>query len=217
MRSSREDAWENGYIAAEAFFRRERHLLVPQDYIEAGYPLGKWISKQRSRYAEGLLPASWVRRLEKIGMVWNTVDAAWEEGFRHAEQFFLREGHLLVPFRHVEDKYPLGHWVRQQRADYLSLPPDRVSRLEKIGMVWRLRQRRFNYEAWEAGFAVAVAFHKRERHLMVPTRHVEGNYPLGKWVSKQRAKYRQGKLPPECVARLGSLGMVWCVRGVRRA
>lgn len=217
MRSSWQgEAWENGYLAAERFFRREGHLLVPQDHVEAGYPLGKWISKQRSRYAEGVLPASRVRRLEKLGMVWNTVRAAWEEGFRHAEQFFKREGHLLVPFTHVEGGYQLGHWIRRQRADYLSLPPELVARLNGIGMVWRLRQRAFDYQAWDAGFAVAEQFFGREGHLLVPSRHVEGGYPLGKWVSKQRARYRQGKLPPVCVARLEGLGMVWSVRGGQR-
>jgi hypothetical protein len=36
MRSWSDKAWENGYIVAEGYFRREGHLLVPQDHIEAG-------------------------------------------------------------------------------------------------------------------------------------------------------------------------------------
>ncbi|MET7367762.1 helicase associated domain-containing protein [Streptomyces sp. NPDC005566] len=43
-----------------------------------GLPLGRWIAETRRRYARGTVPDDRIAQLEKFGMMWSTVDVAWE-------------------------------------------------------------------------------------------------------------------------------------------
>ncbi|MER7131316.1 Helicase associated domain protein [Streptosporangium saharense] len=205
-----DDPWWIVYAIAQAFYRREGHLLIPQDHVEAGRRVGKWVSKQRYLHALAELPGSRVRLLEQIGMVWNPLDAVWETWFRLAERFYRREGHLLVPHAHVEDDEALGNWIMSQRSVYPNIPPERVRRLETIGMVWRLRNRPRPIDAgWEAWFQLAEAFYRREGHLRVPWRHVEEGRDLGRWIEREKRAYWSGRSPDDVIARLEAIGMKW--------
>ena len=62
------------------------------------------------------------------------------------------------------------------------LSEDRKARLENLpGWAWVPRD-----EYWEEGFAALQVYVDREGNAQVPTEHMEGGYPLGAWVSKQR-------------------------------
>ncbi len=71
----KEDAWEQGFLHAQEYFRTNGNLDVPNNYICGdGYRLGKWISNQRYAYmgiATKRLTEKQIRRLEEIGMVWS--------------------------------------------------------------------------------------------------------------------------------------------------
>jgi hypothetical protein len=60
-------------------------------------------------------------------------------------------------------------------------------------------------ELWEKSFAELVAYKKANGHCNV----VSGS--LGVWVKKQRGLYKRGKLSPERIAKLKSLGFCWDV------
>ena len=61
---------------------------------------------------------------------------------------------------------------------------------------------------WESGSAFLTAYVQREGHARVPVRYLEGDYPLGAWVSNQRGRREQ--LTPEQIARLESMpGWSW--------
>ena len=62
------------------------------------------------------------------------------------------------------------------------MPQDRKRRLDELGFVWDP----FGLD-WEDGFAALMKFKQREGHCRVPRNHIEGDYKLGRWVSKQRA------------------------------
>jgi hypothetical protein len=63
----------------------------------------------------------------------------WEEGFEVLKRFKMREGHCRVSNRHKEGDYRLGAWVGTQRGNKDSLSPERVQRLDEIGLVWDAR------------------------------------------------------------------------------
>ncbi|MFE2094721.1 helicase associated domain-containing protein [Streptomyces sp. NPDC059460] len=77
----------------------------------------------------------------------------WALHLAAARQFFEREGHLRVPRKHVETivtgsedgdedqeqrdvPLKLGAWVSNQRSRAMTLTPERVQQLSKIGMRW---------------------------------------------------------------------------------
>jgi len=197
-------AWEEGFAALERFRQRKGHCLVPTSYLdEQGYPLGKWVSHQRGN--RNKISAEHRRRLDELGFVWDVRDAQWEEGFAQLQCFWKREGHCRVPARHREQGYPLGTWVSNQRKTKEKLPPECYKRLDDLGFVWKALD-----AAWEDGFAALERFQQREGHCLVPQSHLEQDFRLGLWVSRQR-KVKE-RLSPERRQRLEALGFVWKVR-----
>jgi hypothetical protein len=59
------------FFLVERYARREGTTRIPEDYIEEGRPLGRWVAQQRSVHAAGHLARDWVERLERIpGWEW---------------------------------------------------------------------------------------------------------------------------------------------------
>ena len=61
--------------------------------------------------------------------------------------------------------------------------------------------------SWDAIYGLLVKFKEREGHCLVNANHKEGDYRLGSWVNKQRA--RKDALSPERRQRLEEIGFVW--------
>ncbi|MFB7983940.1 DEAD/DEAH box helicase [Streptomyces vinaceus] len=62
---------------------------------------------------------------------------------------------------------------------------------------------------WRTGAEAAFRYRQREQHLEVPYDHIEGAYPLGRWLSDQRRAFRAGTMNGERAAELEELGIVW--------
>ncbi len=202
-------AWEEGFAHLRSFAEREGHARVPQQHREDGYKLGAWVANQRAQKRTSRLPDERVWRLDGLpGWTWNTVEAAWEDGFGHLRRFAEREGHALVPLQHREDGYKLGAWVRGQRSQKQkgTLSDDRARRLEALPeWSWQPRE-----AAWEEGFGRLRNFTEREGHARVPRAHREDGYRLGGWVVRQRALKQNGMLSDERARLLEALpGWSW--------
>ena len=54
------------------FVRREKHARVPQEHIEDGVRLGKWVRKQRTSYKKNSLEPARIQALESVkGWIWD--------------------------------------------------------------------------------------------------------------------------------------------------
>ena len=102
-------SWDEMYGRLVRFREREGHCRVPTFHRENNFTLGQWVSTQRG--AKDKLSEERHRRLDEVGFIWDTLTEAWEEGFRHLEQFYKRDGHCKVLMTHKEDSYKLGQWV----------------------------------------------------------------------------------------------------------
>ncbi len=178
------DAWEKGFDKLESFVEREGHARVPAQWREGDFRLGQWVTVQRSGFHRGTLERERRARLEAVpGWTWEAREAAWEEGFAKLESFVERDGHARVPAQWHEDGYPLGQWVTNQRAR-AQVNTDHARRLEALsGWTWEARE-----AAWEEGFAKLESFVERDGHARVPAQWHEDGYPLGQWVTNQRAR-----------------------------
>jgi hypothetical protein len=132
------EQWEQGFSLLSKFKQREGHCLVPNNHFEDGFKLGKWLDRQRS--TESTLSEERLSRLNELGFVWDPFNDQWEQGFSLLSAFKQREGHCLVPYKHLEHGFRLGHWVSRHRSNKLTLSGERLNRLTNLGFVWSAKK-----------------------------------------------------------------------------
>lgn len=172
-----------------------------------GYALGEWASGQRRARTIGWLAPERAARLEALdGWFWHRHDTNWDRMFRLLVKYVEREGNAAVPDTHYEDGEWLGRWVTNQRMKYRGhrserISEERVARLKALpGWSWDRRSAK-----WERALGVLQQFVDREGHATVPMDYMEGEFPLGIWVSRQRYAHRRGQLTRDRAARLNEL------------
>ncbi|MFF1679990.1 Helicase associated domain protein [Streptomyces sp. NPDC058256] len=117
--------WRCGIEAATRWLREsgETELRVPFTYVSpedwgavSAHPLGAWVADQRRYYAAGTLEASRVAELERLGMVWSVHASAWDAGLEVARSYAAVHHHCLPAASVVWESFPLGTWMKNQRA-----------------------------------------------------------------------------------------------------
>jgi superfamily II DNA or RNA helicase len=205
--------WEEGFRRLEDYVRTNSDAAGVGGYVdpEDGFRLGRWVTKQRQKFAKNQLPTEYISRLERLpGWRWVVHDTKWDEGFGHLERYLAAHGDVEVAasYEDPDDGYKLGVWVGGQRGRWTkgTLQGDRVKRLEAIpGWQWEPRDNR-----WEEGFSRLDEYVQQSGVAVIATKHMQGDYPLGQWVSLQRTAYRDGTLSSERKERLERLpGWSW--------
>lgn len=212
--------WEQYFQAASAYYAAHGNLNVPKRHVENGLSLGSWITTQRmvrSGRQAGRLTDEQIARLDSIGMIWaNRLETAWEKGFSYAEAYFREYGDLLVPARYVtDDGFRLGSWIVNQRNRYVNgerqtvLSPERIERLNAIGMQWDAVSAR-----WEKNYLEALQYYQKNGDLNVPSSYVTASgVGLGTWMRylryARRGRLGYRPLTEEQITRLDAIGMQW--------
>jgi len=194
------DRWEKGYEALTQFRKREGHCSVPAKHLEQGYKLGQWVLVQRN--GKRKLTPERLEKLDRLSFEWDERDRLWESKFNALINFKKREGHCLVPQKHIEDGLTLGSWVSLMRRNRDTLAPERFRKLDELGFVWDILA-----QQWLLGFEYLLKFKNREGHCWVIAIHMEEQFRLGGWVVSQRNKKCQ--LTTEQVYKLNSVGFIW--------
>lgn len=215
-------SWELMYQHAKAYYEENGDLEVPARYLTPdGYSLGKWIFNQRGirkGTIDGTLTEERIRRLEKIGMVWDKIaDLNWNRNYEAAKSYFEENADLNVSARYItQDGILLGAWLANIRTWAKSdvnrkyLTEERKKQLDDIGMVWNV----LDY-FWENNFVAAMEYYRKNGNLEVASNYISpSGVRLGTWISQLR-RLRKGALergtPPtkEQIARLDAIGMRW--------
>jgi superfamily II DNA or RNA helicase len=205
------EKWEGAFAVLKNFVAREGHARLPESHVEGSFNLGRWVAVQRSvcNSRTRKLSAERVQRLEALrGWTWDPFDAAWEEGFDHLMRFVQRESHSRVTRFHVEDGFPLGHWVSAQRVARRRGrdQPELEARLGALpGWSWDVKS-----DTWEDYFRHLREFSESVGHARPVLDHIENGRRLGRWVSSQRNARKRGNLDTTLAERLESLpGWTW--------
>ena len=140
------------------------------------------------------------------------LSSPWDVYYQEAEAFYKREGHLEVKKRYVtESGLNLGSWVltqRRVRAGTVAgnLSKEQIKRLDAIGMRWKDKRT----EQLEKGLAELRRFVEANGHGDASLQYETADgFPLGKWLSTMRSKYKKENLEEETVKKLEKAGMVW--------
>lgn len=148
------------------------------------------------------------------------LQASWERYYLAAKEYYAKNGSLKIPKAYVTDKgLSLGVWIVTQRRVYAGKAPGNLSKeqiaaLSAIGMEWENK----SAKSFAGGLEALTQY-----VLLYGTADVKADYvseerfPLGKWVSNLRHKYRMaqsgiavgGGLTGEQIAALSAVGMIW--------
>jgi superfamily II DNA or RNA helicase len=76
----------------------EGHALVPAEEVVNGYPLGQWVSAQRTARSRGALSPERVALLAELpGWSWDPKNDTWEHMFMELKRWVVRNGTTAVP------------------------------------------------------------------------------------------------------------------------
>lgn len=202
------DAWDEAFEFLSDFVAREKTSRIPNVLVYKGFKLGAWVANQKSKYKQGRLTPEQISRLENVdpSWTWDLMETVWQEFFEELKEFIRINGHANVPYKVNGVKSKLGEWVAGQRKFFAKgkMSATRKDLLDSIGVRWE------PLDPWEEGYSDLLQYVAREGHSRVHWKHVENGRVLGKWVSHQRAKFKNGELSHEQIQRLEALpGWDW--------
>ena len=115
--------WRRGIQAAQRYAAEHLDLRVPYgyrtpaDWSPADFPLGVWVTDCRRHFNAGRLDTERTTQLNRLGMVWSSFDASFEEGLAAAAAWVAEHKvGLATPVDAVYGEYPVGRWLKNQRA-----------------------------------------------------------------------------------------------------
>lgn len=190
--------WRRGLQAALAYHGDHGDLRVPYGHrTPDGFPLGVWIATQRQAHTRGRLDTERVQQLDELGMIWNHADVAFTEGLAAARGWAAEHGHLLAPTDATWQGYPIGQWLKNQRAaarrgraadsgKSAGLDRERRQALEEIDPAWCPAWP----VVWQRCFHLARTYHtaggalpERDGQLII-----QGE-DIGRWVQTQQTQW----------------------------
>lgn len=207
--------WYKAFLEAKRYYEDNGNLIVHKGFVtSSGLSLDSWIKNQRQRKKGNHKPLSLeqITLLESIGMVWDPYALSWEIGYSYARMYYEEFNNLLVPQEFVYKEFALGKWINGQRIhrkEYLINKPERIIKLEGIGMVWNAKE-----TLWEEGFMFAKEYYENNGNLLVPSDYrTSDGFCLGIWIQCQRKMGKEERLydKDSRIERLNTIGMIWDV------
>lgn len=109
------------------------------------------------------------------------------------------------------DDVPIGQWLSYQRSLHRlgKLGQERSEKLERIGVVWSPASHR---DTWNAYYAVLVKLYQDGKNLDLPKSAVIDGLAIGRWLSGQRAKFRNNLISASSIKKLDAIGFPWGLR-----
>jgi hypothetical protein len=154
FRESHLEKWSQRFEDLVQFRHDFGHCLVPLEWSE-NPSLAHWVKRQRCQYKakrEGKHSTLTDERqisLEKMGFIWDSHRATWEERLNEIADFRERHCHCNVPSKYPKNPQ-LSIWVKCQRRQFKlflegrksNMTRERIAKLSSIGFVWNPRQRK---------------------------------------------------------------------------
>jgi len=202
--------WDEGFKYYEQYVKDNKSGDVIYTYKIDGYNLGGWVGQQKIPYKEGKLSREKIKKLESLGIIWDTFDARWDEGFKYYEQYVKDNKTSKVRRNCIIDGYRLGTWLYKQLFKYKEgkLSREKINKLESLGFTWK---NHIDIQ-WDDSFELFKQYVKANKSAAVPRKYKFNNFHLGEWVTSQRKKYAAENLSVDKIKKLEVLGMVWKVR-----
>ena len=187
-----EDSRTEGLAAARAYAARTGHLCAYPEDTHDGFPIGQWLSNQRSRTRAGTEAAGIADQLAALDPWWA---APWPTDWQrtcYTVGTLVCAGHALDPaeaFTGFDDA--VGQWLFTQCATYQDLAPGQQQQLAALGLTAQVAATArpdpaTSAPSLETGLCYARAYARRHGDLDVAPRARHDGFPLGAWLARQR-------------------------------
>ena len=204
-RKRNEAQWQSKLELLRNYQQHHGHCRVPRLYEIDGVKLGYWLNAQRTEYSkhrEG--KPSWITQehidqLKAVGLDFNDTqqkrdEAQWQSKLELLRKYQDRNGHCLVPRTYEMDGVKLGKWVAKQKVAYKKhsegkpsqITQEHIEQLETVGIEWNPQETK-----WQSNFELLQNYQQLYGHCRVPQSYEIDGVKLGKWVMKQRNKYKK--------------------------
>jgi hypothetical protein len=153
FRAYQAEQWTQRYEELCEYCKVHGNCQVPHTYTQNA-ALARWVKRQRYQYKlrmenkPSTMTDQRVAVLERIGFVWDSHVAAWDERRSELIDYKRTYGHCNVPSNYSANRQ-LAVWVKRQRRQYKffwegkpsSMTEERIASLQAIGFEWELRCR----------------------------------------------------------------------------
>ena len=128
--------WYEMFQALLRYREHHGHCLITRDGPKDP-KLETWAATQRQARMRGNLSQVRIERLDALGFLWDPKEVILEEMLHALAAFRTQHGHCDIPAQ-WEENPDVGLWVQFQRQAYKkgTLDPERVRRLEAVGLSW---------------------------------------------------------------------------------
>lgn len=206
--------WTEMYLKLRHYRDRFGDCDVPQNWSE-DEKLGRWVTWHRiARKRRGLKPDR-EQQLNEIGFNWGSDKRdTWDASFSKLQEYCERHGDCRVPMRWPDDPQ-LGKWVSRMRMLNKGgkLNPKRRQALDDLRFDWTSGDTLID-RAWEENYLKLVSYKQVMGHCEVPPTS-STDPQLSAWVATQRRRFMEGRLKPERIRSLESLGFEWLAQSKR--
>jgi len=192
-------SWDVMYDDLINFKSTHGHLEIPKR-LDVENNLGYWVQTQRQMYKKGRLSKERIDKLNKIGFIWDTFEASWEEKFQELKNYIKQNNHMRFSKALVKES-GLPNWCFDQKKKHKkgTLSQEKYDKLNSIGFVW---------DPWQTCYDELLQYKEENNDVNVPVNY-RGENKLGNWISSQRKAYSKGKLSPKKVKLLEDIGFIF--------
>nr|WP_329948742.1 helicase associated domain-containing protein [Streptomyces sp. BE303] len=207
-------SFTTGLAHARDYAAANGHLATRKDTVQDGFPLGDWMSNQRSHHLG--MPLWRSTALHALDPWWNAPwPTQWQRTWHRAKTHTQAHGPLDAAAGFPGTDISLGEWLHLQCTRYPQLHPEQRRLLGELGIdsvaAAIARPRRHNIRAAaEEALAHARAWAAEHGSLAeVHTSTVHDGYPLGRWLVGQRGRAGLGKISAERAEALAAIDPWW--------
>jgi len=117
---------------------QENFKLFCNENERGNKKLLSWISRQKTKYNNGLLSAEKIKLLNKYNFEWNTYDSLWNNMYDLLKKYKTEMGNCSIQKRFIYEGDNLGEWVITQRINLKNgkLTKDKIEKLDDISFIW---------------------------------------------------------------------------------
>ena len=225
------DTWNERFTLAQKYYEKNGNLNMGNfktkdgiTYDEEGFPLRKWLNRQRTQFNLGELTEEHRQKLESIGFIFENINnLKWNEFYEQVLSYLHHNKSLNIPknFRTIngcdmdESGKNLGAWWHIQITKYNkgTLSVEQSEKIKKLHDVLN----EYAVLEWNTMYELAKKYYEKYNCLIIKKKYVlydENNNivdmtKLANWISKQRRDYIAGKLSQERINKLKTIGIVF--------